>query len=84
MHDVSAACLFFVVCQAISTVERLVMVKLFWSSDPVLQVVHAGEPAVMDLRQRISDSLDRAFEPLEVAGRPMLTCARVCEASQPV
>ncbi len=42
------------------------MVKLFWSQDPVLQVVHPSEQMVRDLRTRIFDSLGKAFEPLEV------------------
>ena len=60
--------------QSISTVERLVMVKLFWSEDPVLQVVHPSEQLVKELRSRISDCLASAFEPLEVSRHPLCLC----------
>lgn len=48
----------------LTKVERLLMENLFWSDEPVMEVVRAVEPWVQGLRRGISDNLHRATQPL--------------------
>lgn len=44
--------------------ERRIMKKLFWPSDPLIRVPHIGEDWIVALKDRISASLQRAIAPL--------------------
>ena len=44
--------------QKLVQVERLVMDKLFWSHDPVMQTVHPTEPWVASYKKQVSGALD--------------------------
>lgn len=46
-------------------VERTLMDKLFWPSDPTIGTLHPAEPAVMALRARLAAALAAAAAPVE-------------------
>jgi len=50
---------------AITTVERQVMDRLFWPSEPRVPTVHPQEPPVLALRARIEAALQAACRPVE-------------------
>mgnify|MGYP000067473068 CR=1 FL=1 len=51
--------------QNITQVEKLVMDRLFWSHEPVLETVYPGEPWVQELRAQIQEGLAASTQPLE-------------------
>ena len=52
------------VTQSIIQVEKKLMVKLFWSNDPVMSSVHPTEAWVQKLRAEIAEALVSAVKPL--------------------
>ena len=51
-------------CVGIPQIERSVMDRLFWPSDPLIIPVHPSETHIVALKQRLSSALTSAVEPL--------------------
>jgi len=54
----------FGLLSGIIRVERRIMKKLFWSSDPKIDTPHSQEEWALALRQKLSDNIDRSLVPM--------------------